>query len=119
MNNTLLHLPRRFQLWRYNVSHRQLLLRSTKEPDVPTRVDVLFKGVAAVKLCVEYSSLTIRKATSAESTSIANELRVVMAGKDVFLLDGSECSGYVVAGSIEHSEDAGEYDEPSHVFSGL
>jgi hypothetical protein len=36
----------RFQWWAYTVSHGQLLLRRTKEPEHPTRADVLFKDVA-------------------------------------------------------------------------
>jgi hypothetical protein len=36
---------RRFQIWDFNVSHRQLLLRSPAAPGVPGNVDIVFWGV--------------------------------------------------------------------------
>ena len=39
---------RRFQLWSYRVSHSQLLLRSVRDAEHTSRIDVLFKGVDAL-----------------------------------------------------------------------
>jgi hypothetical protein len=39
-----------FQLWRYTVGMKRLLLRSTKTPTFGTRIDVLFQNVKAMKL---------------------------------------------------------------------
>ena len=41
---------RQFQIWSYKVSHAQLLLRSTKSKNDPTRIDLLFKNVAIINM---------------------------------------------------------------------
>jgi len=43
----LINFERNFQIWKYTVGHGQLLLRSTKDPKCPTRIDVFFKNVGA------------------------------------------------------------------------
>jgi hypothetical protein len=50
---------RRFQLWSYRVSHSQLLLRSVKDAEHTSRIDVLFKGVDALDLPTRLDGLVI------------------------------------------------------------
>ena len=120
MNEVLFKSPRSFKMWRYNVSHRQLLLRSTKENDTPTRVDILFKDVTAIKLHTELLGLTILKISPAEVDSIPEELKGLISDrKTLFSIESARCAGYVLAGLMEQAEDTGEYDEPSYLFSSL
>ena len=46
MTGSLFVSDRFFQIWRYTVSHRQLLLRSTKSDVAHTRIEILFKDVS-------------------------------------------------------------------------
>lgn len=120
MNEVLFKSPRSFKIWRYNVSHRQLLLRSTKENDAPTRVDILFKDVIAIKLHTELLGLTIRRISPAEVDSFANEMKGLISDRrTLFSIESARCSGYVLAGQMEQAEDTGEYDEPSYLSSSL
>jgi hypothetical protein len=41
---------RRFCLWDYSVSHKQMLLRSPKSPDLPMNVDIVMWGVEYLDL---------------------------------------------------------------------
>jgi len=45
---------REFQLWRYGVSHSQLLLMSHKSDTQATRLMLLFKGVEEISLPCEF-----------------------------------------------------------------
>lgn len=118
--NPLNFRSRRFQMRRYNVSHGQLLLRSTKTLDLTTRVDILFKGVRAMKLNTDVPDLTIREPTDAEAKSIESECQgATLNGNQIYVLSSSAGQGYVISSSMQHNEDAGEYDDPSHLFSNL
>lgn len=86
---------RRFQLWRYQVGHSQLLLRSVKATDHPSRIDVLFKVVEAIQLPTAFVGLTIRQD----------------GGK--YLLEGHDWCGGIAAGACFVAEDDGEYFDPS------
>ena len=99
---------RTFQMWRYNVSHAQLLLRSTKDDRVATRIDVLFKGVRMVKLPTTMTALEVMGSHPAGGEDRRYTVRFA----------GGE--GYVVAAVAAVVEDDGEYHEPSaFVFSNL
>jgi hypothetical protein len=92
---------RRFQVWRYTVSMRQLLLRSTKTADVPTRVDVFFQDVQSIDL-----------------PTAMDELRVEMTAPREYRLTGKGWSGRVNAALVRVAEDGGEYNDPSSLFIG-
>lgn len=50
---------RQFRLWKYSVSHGQLLLRSPSGPEHRTCVDVLFKVVRSISIETEYDGLRV------------------------------------------------------------
>jgi hypothetical protein len=106
---------RRFQLWTYTVGHGQLLLRSPKASGLPTRIDVLFKNVAALHLPTMLNGLAISEATEDEKSKLdvrVDPLR--LEGRRVFLVREQHFTGYVVAGVVAWVEDELEYYEPSH-----
>ena len=86
---------RRFQMWRYDVSHAQLLLRSVKSEGHDSRVDVLFKNVRSINLPTSFTGLRINR------------------DGNQFTVSGAEWSGEVIAGACFHAEDSGEYFDPS------
>src|SRR4051794_7357175 len=52
---------RHFQIWRYEVGHAQLLLRSVKDDHHASRIDVLFKTVKAIDLPTRFDGLQIER----------------------------------------------------------
>ena len=109
---------RRFQLWSYQVSHATLLLRSPKDSEHPTRIEVAFKNVHAVKLPAMFDDLTISMAHGSRAESIRAEAGVLKDRGEVFLIEGVGTKGYVVAGIAFGQEDEGDYADPSPLLSG-
>lgn len=87
--------PRRFQVWRYQVGHSQLLIRSVKSADHPSRIDVLFKGVDVIEMPTNFEGLEI----------IRDGGRYVLAGKG--------WTGSITAVVCFEAEDEGEHFDPS------
>lgn len=114
MSKTIVSSDRLFQMWKYTVSHQQLLLRSTKSPDFPTRIDVFFKGVEQFHLPTILEGLFIREATEAEIGSLCS-LREASFPKNVkvFVVRGRGYVGYIAASLTVFHEDQGEYNDPS------
>lgn len=107
---------RRFQLWAYTVSHRQLLLRSNSSEQHASRCDVLFKNVAWVNLPTLIDDLRIEVAPTHELSPSLAELGEELSGRLVHLIRTRSGNGYVVAGSVTYAEDDGAYDDPSTLF---
>lgn len=119
MNNLPIRFPgRRFQLWVYTVSHRQLLLRSNKSDTQSHRCEVLFKNVAHVNVPTVIDNLEIELGTGALPAG-AGELGLGETLEcSVYLIKGDNCLGYVVAGHVGYAEDAGDYDSASSLLDG-
>ena len=92
---------RRFQVWKYTVSHSMLLLRSTKTDQHPTRIDVLFKPVKRLDIPTVFDGLTVER-----------------SGEDLFTLSGAGWSGTVEAVTMALAEDEGEYFDESPFAEG-
>lgn len=91
---------RHFQLWRYTVSHSQLVLRATRDEAHPTRVEVLFKGVDSVDLPTSFDGLHVTRHGTR------------------FVAEGSGWNGTIAALAMFAVEDEREYYEPSSLFVG-
>jgi hypothetical protein len=109
---------RSFSVWRYVIGHGQLLLRSPKAEELPTRVDVGFKDVGYVQLPVHMTSLAIRVGSLED---LPEELRKVeyFHGKNVYVMDAGGVKGLVVASYGAWNEDDGEYYQPSTVLPSI
>lgn len=100
------------------VSHAQLLLRSNPNDDELTRKEILFKGVAALKLRTRCDGLIVRIATPSEAATIREEVDLAEDdGRDCFVLESDGWRGFVIAGSVFESEDEGDYGDPSALFT--
>jgi hypothetical protein len=116
MDNVVLDSRRRFQIWRALVSHSQLLLVSTKTAEHPTRLDVLFKSVAANKLLWSMQGLSIARADAAQAKLVGAECgpAFIHGELQIFLVkDTLGFNGWVIAGAVATHESDHEYDEPS------
>src|SRR5690349_18618875 len=93
---------RRFQIWSYRVGHSQLLLRSNPEEGFYSRIELLFKGVAAVHLPTVMSGLIVqvlkRGHRGLPPWADAHD------GREVYAVAFSGGEGYVVAGAAFMSE---------------
>lgn len=115
MATEIMRFSHRFQMWSYAVGHGQLLLRSPKSTDSPTRIDVLFKNVAFVCLPTMFDGLAVSEATMEEETKLKSQLGSPrQEGRKLFVVRGADFMGYVVAGAVASYEDEREYYEPSH-----
>lgn len=114
MTRGIINSDRFFQVWSYSVSHRELILRSTKSTDLATRIDVFFKGVDEVHLPMASNGLLIEEISEATLGEFRG-LRQTPFGKDVkiFVIRGADFVGYVAALIALSHEDDGEYHEPS------
>jgi hypothetical protein len=97
----------------YAVGHGQLLLRSNRSDEVPTRIEVLFKDVAALELPTLFDGLSITEATPDEAQGLNVQLGSwPIHRRKVFVLRGTNYLGYVIAGAVFWHEDEGShYDE--------
>ncbi|MFG2889715.1 hypothetical protein [Streptomyces sp. NPDC048248] len=104
---------RLFKVWQYTVSHRRLLLRSSRE-EYGTRIDILFAGVE--RLCVQrvYEGLTIRRGTGEEARRIGEALDIEVDVESLYLL-GDGISSFVISGAPQWREDDGYNDDPSRL----
>ena len=66
----IINSKRFFQLWSYSVSHSELLFRSAKSIEYPTRIDVFFKGVKEIHLPTTSNGLSITEASDADIQKI-------------------------------------------------
>jgi hypothetical protein len=117
---TTVSFQRRFLVWAYVTSHRQLLLRSNRSQNHASRVDILFEDVGWMSLPSWFESLEIREGGENVLCSIqVTSDSEIMHGRQIFLLDGGNRSGIVVARDVTWHEDNGSYGDPSPLAKSL
>jgi hypothetical protein len=110
-------LTARFQVWFYTVGMRRLILRSEKDQQHPTRIDVLIQGVEHLKLPMLMVGLSIRRASPSEQITIEESDGVALGPDEhVYVLQGQNYTGYVVGMVMAAHEDTLEYYDPSGVI---
>ena len=108
---------RMFQVWRYTVSHHQLLLRSNKENSFPTRLEVLFKNVAFMAVPPVMRGVTITECGAA-GDELPSFLNAFQISKPWYRIETEGAAGYIAAGAIVTNEDDRGYEESSSLLSG-
>ncbi|GES29171.1 hypothetical protein AB0G60_24430 [Streptomyces angustmyceticus] len=104
---------RRFKVWQYTVSHRRLLLRSSRE-EYGTRIDILFAGVEHMCIKRMYDGLVIRQGTEEDARRISEALDIEVDVQSLYLL-GHGISSFVISGRPQWREDDGYNDAPSRL----
>ena len=115
----LLSSKRRFQVWQYTVSHRQLLLRANPDASTSERIEVLFKGVDWFQLPTTLDGLTVvedreNSALATVSSSLAGD-----SSRTAFRIEGTNYHGVVVCAAALVNVDSRSYSEPSGFASSL
>jgi hypothetical protein len=106
---------RDFQLWEYNVSHGQMLVRSPKSPTQSVNVDIAFVGVEYVDLPRHLRGLEIDDPTAAEVACAAERLGKSTKAKEVTVLIAGSKRYLVVATFVKVTESDMEiFDSPFH-----
>ena len=108
---------RTFQLWRYNVGHSRLLLRSPPTPAEPTLIDIVFKPVSFMKVRDVMHQLTVRGPLLQELEEVRIECpECELEFSKVFMLECNGFLGYVVASLIVFDEVEAPFHFDSRVF---
>ncbi|MFV0388398.1 MAG: hypothetical protein ACK5NT_06560 [Pyrinomonadaceae bacterium] len=63
-------LKRTFQVWKYEVSHQKLLIRSPSSPNLETNIDIVFYGVKFMELKDIFHGIEFLAVTPDELTSV-------------------------------------------------
>ncbi|MBO2458111.1 hypothetical protein [Actinomadura violacea] len=95
-------LDRQFYVDSLVSTHKQLLLKSPMGDEYGDRVDVLFKGVRAVKLAFDLPTLKVRLPTDRELAGVIAECgeETIGGGRpamQAYVISGGRADGYVVA----------------------
>lgn len=104
---------RHFQVWTYSVSHCRLLLRSTKEGGLPSRIDVFFGGVDRMLLKPDYMGLRVEVADPPVLEAYSERYGEISEGAKLFTLE-PDLASFVVAGVMQSHEDGGGFLDPSY-----
>ena len=112
--SSLYDSTRKFQVWEYTVGHKQLLLRSTKDRELDTRIDLFFKDVGAIVLPTTLNGVSIRQAVDREDVELRKKYEAeAFNGRTAYLIWNRNIEGCVIAATFAWHEDRGEYDDPS------
>jgi hypothetical protein len=103
---------RYFKVWQYTVSHRRLLLRSSRDRPPDTRIDIHFGNVDLLLLRPAYDGLVIRQAGDEECEQVGLDYGVEVEPGRLFVLGGGLRS-FVLSAPPQWHEDEGAMDDPS------
>lgn len=103
---------RYFKVWQYTVSHRRLLLRSTRDRPPTTRIDIHFGVVGVMLIRPSYDGLVIRRASDEECMKVSFDYGVEVRPGRLFAL-GGDLKSFIVSAPPQWHEDEGEMDDPS------
>src|SRR6185295_3956130 len=90
---------RDFQLWDYTVTHKQLLLRSPRGPNVADNIDIVFWSVRYLNLQTALRGLAIDLASTQDAASV----EAIFGGApdvSVIRIDTSEKQFFIAAGGF-------------------
>src|SRR5436853_523848 len=107
---TILESDRLFQVWKYTVSHRQLLIQSHRSNSVATRLELLFKNVAYMAVPSVMNGVSISLCPPEE---LPGHLRTLDLAKPWYRLTSEDHAGFVAADAVAVNEDELGYEDPS------
>jgi hypothetical protein len=104
---------RYFKVWQYTVSHRRLLLRSSRDRPPATRIDIHMGGIGLMVLRPFYEGLLIREGTNEERALVAEQYSVEVDPGTLFTF-GPDLTSFVVGSRPQWHEDEGDSRTPSY-----
>ena len=94
-----------FKIWKYSVTHSMLLLRSPKNSEYPTNIDLIFSGVKFIKLPNIFKGNSITSISIQEDQIIMDDfLNLDINLEEVYVFNGDKIKYYVVASIINIEE---------------
>jgi hypothetical protein len=110
---------RRFRLWDYNISHKQMLLRSPKSPDADANVDIVMWGVEYVDLATSLDGVRMASASCEELKRVEQALGKALDSSQVFcFISGDRRFIVVAAGFKVLRNDLDIFDSSLEHFAG-
>lgn len=107
---------RGFQMWFYDASHSQLLLRSSSRGNPrKKRLEVYFKAVDRICIPTSMASLSIALGDPGDLAD-PPPAELLTLGRKLYVLRGKGFIGYVVAGYVGWTEDDLSYNDPSSLL---
>jgi hypothetical protein len=108
----LFQSDRVFVPWFYSVSHRVLLLRSSRSEGAGTRIDILFPGVERMVVKAKYSGLRLSEATPIELEELEIKYGRSVVPAAVWLDDAKV--DFIAPSNPQWHEDQGSDLDPSY-----
>jgi hypothetical protein len=104
---------RRFEVWRWGVGHRGLLLRTIPAPE-QRRVEVWIKPASAALMPSSLDGLSIEPATPEQAREWTAQGHGVTARADanLYIVRSGSFSGWILGGSLNTREDDGAEPSP-------
>jgi hypothetical protein len=97
----LFQSDREFKFWDYNVSHKQMLVRSPRTPDLSSNIDVVFWGVEFVEIATALIGVEIELATHAQLAAIAARCKDIANRGNVYVVSSENKQYGVVAAGFK------------------
>lgn len=95
---SILSKGRQFQMWRYYISHRTLLIRSPKVEAAKENIDIVISGVSYISARTSYEYFSFELGTDLDRNSMAAKLGRALIDKErVFCLTGDGWRDHIVA----------------------
>ncbi len=94
-------LKRRFKIWDYNISHSQMLIRSPKDDENNTNVDIKFIGVSYVNLPTVITDILFLEPSIEEISKITFLIQYKPEKDKIFVLSSLDNRYIIVAKSCE------------------
>ena len=94
-------LERRFRVWDYNISHKQMLLRSPESPEEAENIDVIFWDVDYIEIPTAMDGLSLDEATGDEIAKIGGILAIKHAKMSIYCLVSGGLRFLIVAGGYK------------------
>ena len=104
---------RHFALFSYKGDRGELLLRSRKSIEFPTRLDVLITDVSALEIRRWSDSLTIEETGIQKLEGKSSRPQDVGEGRRVFSVTGDSWSGFILGAAVYTHEDDRHWTDPS------
>lgn len=95
---------RMFQTWEFKVSHGQLLIRSPKDANHPTNIDLMFSGVEYMDLPRHLGQLEVQQPDETDVSFIGERLAKQGSSDSIFVLTSDNRRYRVVAAALTVSE---------------
>ena len=96
---------RQFKIWKYNVSHSILLIRSPKNDKLNTNFDIIFSGVKMINFPYKFDGNCMTSISEIDDKDIISECeKQGFKLEEVYVFRGEKMKYYIVASIINIDE---------------